>query len=293
MPLLTAQFLKQIDRLRIHSQGTFRGRFKGERRSLNRGTGVEFADYRPYEIGDDLRYVDWNVYARLDRLFIKLFRADEDLFISILLDNSKSMGFGEPTKLACAKQIAAALGYIGLANLDRVSIHTLSDRAVPITAPTYGKTQFIRLSKSIEKIDTDGKTDLTACLKRFMVYTRSTGIAVIISDFLDMNDYKPGIKQLLARGFDLTLIHLLSDEEINPRLSGEWRLEDSETGQFKEITVNEQTISHYRRRVEDFCKTLERFCMNRGVNYVRISNRVPIENLIRKDLQRIGFITAR
>ena len=118
MALLNVEFLRRIDRLRIRSRGVFRGEFKGERRSLNRGTGVEFADYRVYEIGDDLRYVDWNVYARLDRLFIKLFRAEEDLPINILLDNSKSMGFGQPTKLACAKQVAAALGYVGLAGLD-------------------------------------------------------------------------------------------------------------------------------------------------------------------------------
>ena len=290
MSLLTVEFLKQIDRLRIRSQGVFRGQFKGERRSLNRGAGVEFADYRVYEIGDDLRYVDWNIYARLGRLFIKLFRADEDLSISILLDNSKSMGFGAPTKLACAKQIAAALGYIGLANLDRVSIHTLSDRTHPIVAPTYGKAQFAKLSSALQEVDTAGKTDLTECLKRFSTYTSQAGVAVVISDFWDINGYEPGLKQLLGRGFDLTLIHLLSDQEMHPQISGEWRIEDSETGQAKEITVNERTVVHYRKRLEDFCNNLEQFCITRGANYVRISSRTPIEHLVLGDLRRIGFI---
>jgi uncharacterized protein (DUF58 family) len=290
MPLLTVKFLKQIDRLRIRSQSAFRGKFKGERRSLNRGTGVEFADYRRYEIGDDLRYVDWNVYARLDRLFIKLFRADEDLPISLLVDNSRSMEFGDPTKLTCAKQIAAALGYIGLANLDRVSVHTLSDRATPIGASMYGKAQFAKLSQSIENIRAAGNTNLTDSLKRFAASTRAAGVAVIISDFLALNGYASGIKQLLARGFDLTLIHLLSHEELHPTLSGEWRLEDSETGQAKELTLNEQTIAHYRKRLERFCHDLERFCANRGVNYVRISNRVSIERLVLQDLRGIGLI---
>ena len=230
MSLLSVEFLKQIDRLRIRSQGVFRGKFKGERRSRNRGAGVEFADYRVYEIGDDLRYVDWSIYARLGRLFIKLFIADEDLSISILLDNSKSMGFGEPTKLACAKQIAAALGYIGLANLDRVSIHTLSDQAHPIVAPIYGKAQFTKLSNTLQEVDTAGETDLTRCLNRFATYTNQAGVAIVISDFWDINGYEPGLKQLLGRGFDLTLIHLLSDQELHPQLSGEWRIEDAETG---------------------------------------------------------------
>ena len=290
MSLLTVEFLKQIDRLRIRSQGVYRGKFKGERRSLNRGAGVEFADYRVYEIGDDLRYVDWNIYARLGRLFIKLFRADEDLSISILLDNSKSMGFGAPTKLACAKQIAAALGYIGLANLDRVSIHTLSDRTRPIVTPTYGKAQFAKLSSALQEVDTAGETDLTGCLKSFTTYTSQAGVAVVISDFLDINGYEPGINQLLGRGFDLTLIHLLSDQEMHPQFSGEWCIEDAETGQAKEITVNERTVTHYRKRLDNFCNNLDRFCMNRGANYVRISNHTPIEHLVLGDLRRIGFI---
>ena len=290
MSLLTVDFLKQIDRLRIHSQGVFRGKFKGERRSRNRGAGVEFADYRGYEIGDDLRYVDWSIYARLGRLFIKLFIADEDLSVSILLDNSKSMGFGEPTKLTRAKQIAAALGYIGLGNLDRVSIHTFSDQAYPIVTPTYGKAQFTKLSNVLQGVDTAGKTDLTGCLNRFATYTNQAGVAVVISDFWDINGYEPGLKQLLGRGFDLTLIHLLSDEELHPQLSGEWRIEDAETGQAKEITVNERTVAHYLKCLNDFCNNLERFCMDRGANYVRISNHTPIEHLVLGDLRKIGFI---
>ena len=290
MALLSVEFLRRIDRLRIRSQGVFRGKFRGERRSLNRGTGAEFADYRVYEIGDDLRYVDWNLYARLDRLFIKLFRAEEDLPINILIDNSKSMAFGKPTKLACAKQVAAALGYIGLAGLDRVSIDAFSDRMHPVVPPTYGKAQFPKVSGSLEAIDIAGETDLTRCLKHFITHTQQSSIAVIISDFLDMNDYEPGIKQLLACGFDLTLVHLLADAEIEPQLSGEWRLEDSETGHSKEITINGRTIAKYRQRLDIFCNSLRQFCVNRGANYVRITNQAAIEQFILQNLRRIGFV---
>ena len=291
MSLLTVKFLKQIDRLQIRSQEIFRGKFKGERRSLNRGASVEFADYRLYELGDDLRYIDWNIYARLDRLFLKLFRAEEDLPIHILLDNSRSMDFGEPTKLECAKRIAAALSYIGLASLDRVSIYTLSNQANLIVPLTYGKTQFAKLSKGIEGIgEAQGTTDLTASLKRFVTNTRQPGVALIISDFLDMNGYEPGLKLLFARNFDVMVIHLLSDEEINPRLSGELRLEDAETGQSKEMTINEQALVGYRVRFNAFCEGLKRFCLNRGVTYVRFNNRMPLEPFVLQELRRIGFI---
>jgi len=291
MSLLTVKFLKQIDRLQIRSREIFRGKFKGERRSLNRGASVEFADYRLYELGDDLRYIDWNIYARLDRLFIKLFRAEEDLPIYILLDDSRSMDFGEPTKLECAKRIAAALSYIGLASFDRVAIHTLSNQANLIVPLTYGKTQFAKLSQAIEGIGAaQGTTDLTASLKRFVAHTKRPGVVLIISDFLDINGYEPGLKWLFARNFDVTVIHLLSDEEIDPRFSGELRLEDAETGQSKEMTINEQALVGYRVRFNAFCEGLKRFCLNRGVTCVRFNNRMPLEPFVLQELRRIGFI---
>ena len=290
MTLLSVEFRRRIDRLHLHSRSVFRGKFKGERRSTNKGTGVEFADYRVYELGNDLHHVDWNVYARLDRLFIKLFRAEEDLPVSILLDNSKSMDFGEPTKFSHAKQLAAALGYIGLAGLDRVAIHVFSNRARPIVPPTYGKAQFLRMSRALEAVNVGGQTDMATCLKYLITHSRQAGAAVIISDFLDINSYTSSLKQLLARKFDLTLIQILADAEINPQILGEWRLEDSETGTAKEITIDEGTHADYKRRLDSYCSELRQFCVNRGANYVRITNQTPIEQVVLRDLQEIGFV---
>ena len=290
MTLVSAEFLRRIDRLRIHSRGVFRGKFKGERRSANKGSGVEFADYRAYEIGNDLRNVDWNVYARLDRLFIKLFRAEEDLPISILLDSSASMDFGEPTKLTQAKRVAAALSYIGLTGLDRVSIHAFSDIARPIVPPAYGKSQFARLSKALEAVNARGKTDLARSLRYLTAHSRQTGAVIIISDFLDIKGYEPALKQLLARKFDLTLIQILAETEIDPQIVGEWRLEDSETGAAKEITINEGTHAQYKQRLDSFCNRLRQFCVNRGANYVRITNRDAVDQIVLRDLQQIGFV---
>ena len=290
MTLLSVEFRRRIDRLHLHSRSVFRGKFKGERRSTNKGTGVEFADYRVYELGNDLHHVDWNVYARLDRLFIKLFRAEEDLPVSILLDNSKSMDFGEPTKFSQAKQLAAALGYIGLAGLDRVAIHVFSNHARAIVPPTYGKAQFLRMSKALEAVNVGGQTDMATCLKYLITHSRQAGAAVIISDFLDINSYTSSLKQLLARKFDLTLIQILADAEINPQLLGEWRLEDSETGTAKEITIDEGTHTDYKRRLDSYCSELRQFCVNRGANYVRITNQTPIEQVVLRDVQEIGFV---
>ena len=195
MALLDAKFLKQIARLHIRSEDVFRGKFKGERRSLNRGASVEFADYRTYELGDDLRHIDWNVYARLDRLFLKLFNAEEDLPIFILIDNSMSMDFGRPTKLECAKRIAAALSYIGLISFDRVSVYTFSDQLTSIVSFMYGKAQFPKVSQAIEGIAGGGETYLTTCLQRFITETKGAGVGIIISDFWDMDGYETGIKR--------------------------------------------------------------------------------------------------
>lgn len=290
MTLLSVEFRRRIDRLHLNSRGVFRGKFKGERRSTNKGAGVEFADYRVYELGNDLHHVDWNVYARLDRLFIKLFRAEEDLPVSILLDSSKSMDFGEPTKFSQAKQLAAALGYIGLAGLDRVAIHVFSNRARPIVPPTYGKARFLKMSKALEAVNVGGQTDVVTCLRYLMTHSRQVGAAVIISDFLDMNNYTSSLKQLLARKFDVTLIQILADAEVNPQLLGEWRLEDSETGNAKEITIDEATHADYKQRLDSHCNQLRQFCVNRGVNYVRITNQTPIEQVVLRDLQEIGFV---
>ena len=290
MALLNTKFLKQIARLQIRSEDIFRGKFKGERRSLNRGASVEFADYRTYQLGDDLRHIDWNVYARLDRLFLKLFNAEEDLPIHILIDNSNSMDFGQPTKLACAKQIAAALSYIGLVSLDRVSVYTFSHQLKPIVSLVYGKSQFPKLAQAIERITAGGKTSLTTCLQRFGTEVKGAGVGIIISDFWDMGGYETGIKQLLSRSFDLTLIHLLSDEEAQPHLSGEVQLADAETGQSKEITVNEKALTSYTERLNAFCERLKRYCLNRGVTYIRMNHQIPIEKFILHDLRRHGFI---
>ena len=295
--LLTPQFLKQLDPFSIRAKHAFRGTFRGERRSLNRGTGMEFADYRAYEPGDDLRHVDWNIYARLDRLFIKLFHTDEDLPFVLLIDNSRSMEFGSPTKLMCAKQIAAALGYIALAHADSVTLYTCAERLSPLLPPTTSKSQFSRLTTALNAIAASGETQLTECLKRLHTYQRRSGMVVVLSDFLDPRGYADGFKLLSGRGFALTAIHLVSPEEMDPQThlenrptDGDWLVEDAETGETKAVTINAETLAQYKDQQQTFCDNLQRFCTDQGVDYAQLKSDTSVESFVLQELHKIGFI---
>ena len=295
--LLTPQFLKRLDPFYMRSKHVFRGKFRGERRSLNRGAGMEFADYRVYEPGDDLRHVDWNIYARLDRLFIKLFHTDEDLSLVLLIDNSRSMEFGSPTKLTCAKQIAAALGYIALAHADSVAVYTCAERLSPTLPPTTGKSQFPRLTKALNAMTASGQTRLTECLKRLPMYQRRAGMVVILSDFLDPHGYADGFKLLLGRGFSLTAIHLISPEEMDPQThlentptGADWLVEDAETGETKAVTINAEILAQYRDQQQAFCNNLQRFCTDQSIGYAQLKSDTLVEPFILQELHRVGFI---
>ncbi|MXY28187.1 DUF58 domain-containing protein [Candidatus Poribacteria bacterium] len=295
--MLTPQFLKQLDPFYIHSKHPFRGKLRGERRSLNRGTGMEFADHRAYEPGDDLRYVDWNIYARLGRLFIKLHHTDEDLPIVLLLDRSRSMEFGAPTKLTCAKQVAAALGYVALAHADSVAVYTCAERLSLTLPPTSGKAQFPRLTRAITAIAAGGRTRLTECLKQLPTYQRHRGMIVVFSDFLDPDSYTAGFKSLRGHGFSLTAIHVVSREEIDPHTylenaatGNDWLMEDAETGETKAITINAEILTQYQTQQQAFCDNLQRFCTDQGIGYAQLKTDTPIETFVLEELHRTGLI---
>ena len=291
--MLSPEFLSKLGQLQIYCQQPFRGKLRGDRRSLNRGSGVEFADYRLYEPGDDLRYLDWNVYARLEKLFIKLYQTDANLSVSILMDTSRSMEFGEPTKLLYAKQLTAALGYIALTNSDTVSLYSIAERLTSVMSPIYGKSQYMRFEKILSSIESNGETYLTECLQHLTAYQPQAGVAIIISDFLDTEGYTEGVNSLIGRGYVLLFIHVQCPEEIAPPPFGEWRLEDAETGETKEITINEESILTYQEQHRQFCIDLERFCRERGISYVRVNTDVSIESVFVKDMLSTGFIQHR
>src|SRR6267378_2032981 len=223
-PLLDSLFLAKLEQLELVSRKIFLGVMKGERRSKKKGQSVEFADYRNYVKGDDLRFLDWNLYGRLDKLFLRLFMEEEDLHFYVLLDNSLSMDFGTPTKLHYAKQIAAALGFIGLCNLDRVMIEAFNNRLTQSLPPVRGRRSLWRLLDFLQKIESAGPSDLRRALRSFTIKCSGKGIVLLLSDFMDKGGYEEALRYLIARQLDIYAIQILSQEEISPEIVGDLKL---------------------------------------------------------------------
>jgi len=281
----TSEFLAQLERLSLLSRRVFRGRVKGERRSLRRGHSVEFCDYRAYGVGDDLRYVDWNIYGRLDRLHVKLFVDEEDLCLHLIVDASASMNFGTPTKLDSAVRIAAALGFVGLVNLERVGIGVLRDRVAEGWPPTRGRNQVPGLLDFLGRVEPSGSTSLNEGLANYAARSRQAGLAVVISDLLDPAGYESGIRALLERRFDVHLVHVLSPEEMNPELAGDLRLVDSETGEMRELSMDGDAVRSYRERLRQFLERAETFCRTKEIGYHRIVSDATIEEFVLAQLR--------
>ncbi len=288
--LFDEAFFRRLERLSLLARKSTVGRAKGERRSRRDGAGAEFRDFRPYVAGDDLRYVDWNIYSRLDRLVLKLFIEEEDLCLHLLIDTSGSMGVGSPAKIDYAIQAAAALAFIGLVNLERVAIGLFSLGLTQVIRPRRGKGQAFPLLRALGQVKAAGQTDLGAALTRYALESRTAGTAVLISDLLDPIGYQEGLKSLQRRGFEVHLLHLLSEEELRPSLDGDLRLMDCEDGAFKDISVDRAAVESYRRNLEAFCHEAESFCRRHGVNYLRASTASPLEELIFRRLRESRFL---
>jgi uncharacterized protein (DUF58 family) len=276
----TPEFLAQLERLSLLSRRTFRGSVKGERRSPRRGHSVEFADYRAYGHGDDLRYVDWNIYGRTDRLHVKLFVDEEDLCLHLLVDASASMGFGAPSKLDYAVRLAAALGFVGLVNHERVGLGILRERVAEGWPPTRGRGQILPMMEFLGDVRPAGGTSLDDGLANYAKRARDPGLVVIVSDLLDPAGYERGVRALLERRFDVHVVHLLDPEEMNPTLGGDLRLIDSETGELRDITVDGEALRGYRDRVRHFLERVETFCRSQEIGYHRVITDTPVEAFV-------------
>jgi len=292
--LLDDEFIAKISQLEIVSRKIISGVLKGDRLSKRRGYSNEFADYRPYAAGDDLRFLDWNIYARLDRLFLKLFLEEEDLRLRILLDTSPSMDFGDPNKLEYSKRIAAALSYIGLINQDRVQISGFAGQARPLFGPARGRRQVQRLFDVLQGLEADEgeSTDLERSCRDFAAAERSGGILLVITDFLDRAGFDAGLRYLLAgsRSTEIYVFHVLSPQEIEPELAGDLRLTDVEDGVTVDISVSAPLLKSYRRTLELFREEVRDYCSGHGFHYIFTSTAVPFDKLVLEYLRRRGLV---
>jgi uncharacterized protein (DUF58 family) len=309
--LFDEPFLRKLERLALLSRRAMAGHYQGERRSPKRGQSVEFADFRPYTPGDDFRRIDWNAYARLERFFIKLFVEEEDLTVHLLVDVSRSMDWGEPNKLWYAARAAGALGYVALAGLDRVTVTALGKDQEDNRShfpPRRGKQQAMALFAFLQSLayspngpttqspnhpTTQRSNNLSAHLRAYATAAVHPGPLLLFSDLME-EDWVEGLNALAARGFEVTVLHILSSDEVDPEKStwlgaapsGDFKLLDVETGAEVEITADFDLLQRYREGLADWQAELRRFCGARGMHYVSVETSIPFEELLFALLRR-------
>ena len=282
--------MTRLDRLELLSRKIFVGRMKGERRSKRKGESVEFADYRNYVVGDDLRFLDWNIYARLEKLLLKLFMEEEDLNVTVLFDVSTSMDWGDPHKGLYVKRVAAALAYIGLVNYDRVSLYGYSDTLAHEMRGVRGRRLVAQVIGFLQNIPLGGVSNFSAVGKRFAVHHTGRGVVIVISDFLDKGGYVDGMRYLLSRNLDLYAIQVLSPEEIDPTLAGDLKLRDVEDDDLAEVTISKPLLAKYKANLTAYCTELKNYCTQRGITYLFTNTRVPFDILVMSYLRQRGLL---
>jgi uncharacterized protein (DUF58 family) len=288
--LLDPGFMARLDQLDVISRKILAGKMKGERRSKRRGQSVEFADYRNYVVGDDLRFIDWNVYARLDRLFLKLFLEEEDLAVHVIVDASKSSDHGTPNKSLYMRQVAAALGYIGLVNYNRVTVAAVNDTLLADTGPLRGRRRVAAMIDFLSKLEPVGGTNLAAACKRFALEHRGKGVTIALSDFFDKNGFENGLRYLATRGIDFFAIQVLSPQEIDPDLKGDLRLVDVEDADVAEVSITQPLIRQYKANLNAYCLSVKEWVTRRGGTYLFTSTAVPFETLVLNYLRDRGLV---
>jgi len=288
--LLDPAFMSRLDTLDVLSRKILQGKLQGERRSKRRGQSVEFADHRPYVAGDDLRFVDWNVYGRLEQLFLKLFLEEQDLTVHIVADASASMGFGEPSKELFIKKLTAALGYVSLVNNNRVTISFIADSITVQLANMRGRSYLDQMAECLLATDCDGISNFDDACRQLAAGRIGSGVMIVLSDFLFKEGYDSGLRRLIGRQYDLYAIQVLCPQELSPDLSGELKLIDIEDADAAEITVSAALSKYYKRNLTAYCNELKDFCTSRGAVYVLANSADSVESLVLNYLRRIRLL---
>jgi uncharacterized protein (DUF58 family) len=288
--LFNEEFQRKLEYLAMVSKRVFSGAMRAERRTKKTGSGVEFADHREYTAGDDFRYLDWHAWQRFDKLLIRLFEEEEDLSIYFIIDNSWSMGFGSGRKLDYAKQLCAALAYVGLANLDRVAIVAANEGIEARMEPTRNKKRIFRVFQFLRQIEADGMTDLGQALRTFVAQHKRRGLAVLLTDLYDPAGFERGINVLRYNKFEPFVMHVTDPSDATPDLKGDLVLYDCETGEEREVTVTKKVLTRYNEAYEDYQKKVQRFCVSRQVTYFPADVNVPFDELILRVFRRGGFL---
>jgi uncharacterized protein (DUF58 family) len=288
--LLEPEFMAKLDSLDVISRKILQGKLHGERRTKRRGQSVEFADHRPYVSGDDLRFVDWNIYGRLEQLFLKLFLEEQDITVHIVADMSSSMSSPDPSKALFIKKLTAALGYVSLVNNNRVTISFFADGIEGQLANMRGRNYLHKMADYLLSAECDGLSNFEKSCRQLVSGRIGSGITIVLSDFLFKEGYDAGLRRLIGRQYDLYVIQVLSPKELSPDITGELKLIDVEDADIAEITVSGALLKYYKKTLNAYCNELKDFCTRRGAAYVLANSSDSIESLVLKYLRRINLL---
>jgi len=292
-----ADFLKKLERLRLIAKRLDWAGAKGEHAAARKGYSLEFSDYRRYQRGDDLRYVDWNIYRRLDRLVLKVFTAEEEMNIYLLIDTSASMAStastaeGESVKIGYAKKVAAALGYIGLRNLDRVGGAGFSSSLQAPLKLGRGRTQILRLFGFLNRLSCGGPTDLRGAIHRFTTLFPHPGLAVIVSDLFDPAGWRAAVEELARKKYQVLIIHILDEDELQPGILGDVALVDAEGSRERRLFVDAELARRFQEELASYFRDIEAACASLRVDYLRTTTRVPFDEFVLKSLRQASSVT--
>jgi uncharacterized protein (DUF58 family) len=291
MALFGSEFLKQLEYLSLVSRRVFRGSLLAQRRTKQFGSGIEFADHREYSAGDDLRYLDWNIYARHGDLLLKRFQEEEDLHVYFLIDVSRSMGFGAPPKFDLARQLTAALAYIALADLDRINVVAFADHIIDDFPLTRGKSRILALLSFLEKLQLRGTdTDLTQSIKEFVRRKQRNGLVVVASDLFSPSGYQEGFDMLRHRRYEPHIIQIHDPKEAEPDFFGDLELVDVENDSIRKVTVTESNLRKYRKLFTDYQSSVNRYCSSYGMGCTQTNTQVKFDDLILRMMRAAGAV---
>lgn len=317
--LLSGELIARLGQLDLTSKKIFAGKMRGERRSKKRGESVEFADHRQYVSGDDLRFIDWNIYGRLDRFFMKLFLEEEDLSLHLVIDATGSSDCGEPNKFLYTQRLAMALAYIGLVNLNRVAVTAIGGRFIPQTPrmsgsessgsssdagividdpsksaheirDLRGRRRVQDVARFLCSLEPAGSASFPQACKRLALTRRGRGVMVVVSDFFFKEGYEDGLRLLVGRGYDLFALQILSPQEVEPEIGGDLRLKDIEDGDLAELTISAPLLKKYKQNLAAWNEGLRSFCARREINNLTVRTDTPVETLVLEYLRKRGLL---
>ncbi len=284
--LLDASFARELEALRRRLHVRARSGAGGERMARRRGSSAEFLEHRPYAPGDDLRRIDWLAFARTGEPVFKLFRAEEDVVIRLVVDASLSLEAGDPPKIEAAKKLAAAIGYIALAGSERAQVLSASEGLTFVSEPTRGRAALPKLLRELDRIDLRGGTDLSRAIEQVSLRSPRPGMLVVISDFMDSGPFDAAITRASSAGHDVALVQVLSREEVEPRYDGDYALVDAETGAAVEVTMDAGAIEAYLERLNQLVLGLRALAKKTRGAYVRVVTDEPMLPHVRRFVGR-------